>query len=352
MLGKEATKILETKNEAFKSGITNIIEKKFRDSRKVIIPFEQQENMEVPLKRKRLGDIDLLRYVLKNWHKTASAIVNKNYNAHAINSCRYKVRQYLKGNKDRCPKSYHALIEEYKEYLEQIDEQKQTNVLLEPFEYLLNFWNDTGIIKDTFNLEHTTIAKWKWSIKEYLKGSKKHKLSPDMVQLVEKYKNNVVKAINYTEPEEAKKNREFSKIKTQQEQDKKFETVLRNWNDFYCEENLALYAKSTLGCFRHDICKYFKTGKYNNTVSPHRAKFVEKHRDFLLGYTKTFQETRAVSKFYASEAVQKVVSRNPELLEKQDTLTSTSETKENDNFIVKFIDYLKKQGIKEITLKF
>lgn len=352
----QTSRLLEEKTRTFKQEVTNEIEKRFRDSRKVIIPLEQRESMEVPLRRTKRGNIDNVRLILKNWNVPAKELVTPELSYKAIIKYKTKIRNYYVGKTERCPKCFHLLLEEYREYIELAENQRNSDELikLEAFKYLVFNWDDAKGIATVFEIPEDKIEKWKHLIKGYL-NNKNVYLSKEKKEAIDSNKDELLeKIINERETKR--------KVKRKYTHDN-FEVILKNWNDLLCEENLKVYSKSSLLTYKTAIIKYLETGKTTSCISRNKAKLIDKYRNKLINkksinnYNKSSVEQNKakeeiIPKFYASEAVQKIVSKNPELIEKRDTSTNTIQNTENGECIVKFIDYLKKQGIKEITLKF
>ena len=88
---------------------TDLIEKKFRDMRKITVP-------EGSVGRGRKANIDAIRNVLQNWGNLSK--INKNIVPPTMLS-KYKkyIEAFIAGDNANCPKRYLAIIEQYKSYI-------------------------------------------------------------------------------------------------------------------------------------------------------------------------------------------------------------------------------------------
>lgn len=130
---------------------TNIIEKNFRDARKIYVP----DSLNVK-KKGRHGNIDNMRLILKYWHNIQK--IPRNILAgKQIYTLRGYVNNFLKGDKSKCPKSYHAIIEEYQSFI--VDGHPNEDLLVTKSKS-----NDKKVVKMSINSK--SLESWICFLKE------------------------------------------------------------------------------------------------------------------------------------------------------------------------------------------
>ena len=118
---------------------SNLIEHKFRESRKITLPsFED--------KRTKRGNIPLMRMILKKWYSTTSEVVKQTGAKHGVvYNMRYKVANYIySGGKTDIPHCFKALVEEYRDYILQLSKDEYDD-----YQKLIRMKNITKAQRDT-----------------------------------------------------------------------------------------------------------------------------------------------------------------------------------------------------------
>ena len=149
---------------------TNLIEKHFRESRKITIPSER---------RKGRCNVIGMREVLQNWFeikKIDTTLVTK----HMIPVYRGYVHAYLKDKQSKCPRAYHAIIEEYRRFItgEAPIKERETglpNTILKEHEMIqrvLDTWFYDEMYKTMSQNELLEFVDYRNKILEYYAGKK------------------------------------------------------------------------------------------------------------------------------------------------------------------------------------